>query len=318
MTTFNGVAHVKQQLESFKAQTRLPDEVIICDDGSTDETVEVSRQFGVNAPFSVNLHVNEHNLGYTKNFMSSLSLCTGDVIFLSDQDDVWLPNKIERVLEEFEKHPRAMLIIHDLEFCDEHLRPIGQTKIKRMTSGHNVYRDYVVGMATAIRGDFLRLCLPVPDVPGLAHDRWLHDCALAIQGKVVLEEPLALYRRHAGNATADTVVNSALINNKWAYFFARLNEPSLLKKTPPPSSSPLISWLSENRETLLARGYIDELTLQNRMARENRKMDVIRTRSQLLQRPRLLRVIGIAKLLLSCGYSEFFSWKSAIKDLLRP
>ncbi|ACT49376.1 glycosyltransferase family 2 protein [Methylovorus glucosotrophus] len=318
IATYQGSKYLREQLDSIAQQTVLPDEVIIYDDASSDDTANEAELYSQTSPFLINVFRQAKNVGFRENFDSALCACCGDLVFLCDQDDVWLPNKIESVLNVFQTHTSAVLVIHDLEFCDEQLRPIGQTKIKRMASGHNIYRDYVVGMATAIRGDFLRLCLPVPDVPGLAHDRWLHDCALAIKGKVVIEEPLALYRRHGANATADTVVNSALINNNWAYFSARFNEPSLLKKTPCPSYSPLISWLSKNRETLLAQEYIDEIALQNIITRENRKMDVIKARSQLLQRPRLLRITGIAKLFLSGGYSDFFTRKSAIKDLLRP
>src|SRR4051794_15860948 len=91
MCTYNGARFIGAQLASVAAQTRTPDELIVCDDRSTDETVAIVQKFADSAPFRVRLHVNEENLGSTKNFERAVSLCEGDLIALCDQDDVWLP-----------------------------------------------------------------------------------------------------------------------------------------------------------------------------------------------------------------------------------
>lgn len=94
MATYNGAKYLQEQLDSFVTQTRQPDELVVCDDGSSDATVEILRHFAAGAPFAVEIHENEVNLSHAKNFEKALSLCGGDVIFFSDQDEVWFPEKV--------------------------------------------------------------------------------------------------------------------------------------------------------------------------------------------------------------------------------
>ena len=89
MTTYNGSKYLNDQLKSFSQQDQAPDELIVCDDGSSDNTIKILEKFSLNAPFDVKIYQNESNLGFTKNFENALSKCTGDLIFLSDQDDIW-------------------------------------------------------------------------------------------------------------------------------------------------------------------------------------------------------------------------------------
>jgi glycosyltransferase involved in cell wall biosynthesis len=316
MTTCNGVEYVEAQLDSFLKQTRLPDELIVCDDLSGDGTLERINRSEVRASISTRVVSNERNLGYAQNFSKVLSMCNGDVVFLSDQDDYWLPTKIEKVLDFFSDHPHAVLAIHDLEFCKEDLSPLGQTKIQRMQSGQKVEEDYVVGMATAIRGDFLRLCLPIPDLPGVTHDRWLHDCAAVVGGKVVLNEVLALYRRHSHNTTGSKAVNADYVTNRWTFLWARFKEPSRLKMLKVVPDSPLVSWLLRQRHILIENGYLDESRIGALVAKERRRTEILRERNRLLHLPRWRRVWGVAKLLHSGGYKQFFSVGSAIKDMV--
>lgn len=95
MCTFNGEKYIKEQIESIINQSLVPDEIVICDDCSKDNTLNIIKETLDNWPGKVQLVVNEKNLGYRKNFEKSISLCNGDIIFLSDQDDVWNRNKIE-------------------------------------------------------------------------------------------------------------------------------------------------------------------------------------------------------------------------------
>ncbi|HEV2835287.1 MAG TPA: glycosyltransferase, partial [Pyrinomonadaceae bacterium] len=92
--TYNGAVYLKEQLESIAAQTRTPDELVISDDQSTDDTLRLIEEFAATAGFPVPLSVNESNLGTAKNFEKAISLCRGDVILLSDQDDVWHSDKL--------------------------------------------------------------------------------------------------------------------------------------------------------------------------------------------------------------------------------
>src|SRR4029077_8380451 len=107
MCTYNGARFLPEQLESIAAQTRLPDELVVCDDGSADESAEIVRNFGKNAPFPVRLELNEKNLGATKNFEKAIGLCQGDLISLADQDDVWKPQKLSKLWLVFQENPGA-------------------------------------------------------------------------------------------------------------------------------------------------------------------------------------------------------------------
>src|SRR5882757_11091931 len=101
MATYNGGKYIRQQLDSFAAQTMLPSELIVTDDGSSDNTLEIIAEFVATAPFPVRVERNEKNLGYRANFMKAASLCKGDLISFSDQDDIWLPQKLEKCAAPF-------------------------------------------------------------------------------------------------------------------------------------------------------------------------------------------------------------------------
>lgn len=109
MCTYNGEEYLWEQLLSIAEQTRLPDELIVCDDSSTDTTLQILNEFQKMAPFSVRIYCNEAKLGPSKNFEKAITLCSGDVIALSDQDDVWLPRKLERLEKLLEDHLEAGL-----------------------------------------------------------------------------------------------------------------------------------------------------------------------------------------------------------------
>src|SRR5215468_7332763 len=117
--TYNGARFVREQLASIAAQTRPPDELIVCDDGSKDATVEIINSFARASGFPVQLKINEARLGSTRNFDQALGLCNGEGIAFSDQDDVWLPQKLEML----EKHLMrgAALAFTDGEVVDSSL-----------------------------------------------------------------------------------------------------------------------------------------------------------------------------------------------------
>src|SRR5262245_48111587 len=113
MCTYNGSRYLSAQLDSIGTQTRPPDELMICDDGSVDDTVQLIEKFADSAPFVVRLEVNSANLGSTKNFEKAIQRCKGDLIALADQDDVWLPRKLELLEAEFQRSPNVGLVFSD-------------------------------------------------------------------------------------------------------------------------------------------------------------------------------------------------------------
>ena len=114
MTTYNAGKHLRDQLESLRMQSRAPDEVLIFDDGSTDNTVEFCKQYiSEHGLQHWKLQVNAHNLGWKRNFMEGLRKSSGEVLFPCDQDDIWYPEKIAEMTEAMEQHPEILLLACD-------------------------------------------------------------------------------------------------------------------------------------------------------------------------------------------------------------
>lgn len=214
MATFNGREFIDEQLGSFLDQSRLPDELVVSDDGSIDGTLEALEAFARTAPFEVRVLANESRLGYALNFGRALAATEGDVVFLCDQDDVWLPEKIQRVLDEFDRRPTAGLVIHDCIIADRDLVHVGVTELGHLRRMGASSDAFVSGCCTAVRSDLLRVVLPVPPV-GAGHDSWLHVCAQLLGMRFVLSEPLSYYRRHGRNQSL-TPTSSVVPVNRWS------------------------------------------------------------------------------------------------------
>src|SRR4051794_20690690 len=127
LATYNGEAFLEAQLRSLLYQTRLPDEVVVSDDCSEDATLHILEAFAREAPFEVLLLRNAAKLGFVRNFERAIEACTGDVIFLSDQDDVWFSEKVSVVEQAFTKNSDSMVVIHDQQITDAQLRFTGNT-----------------------------------------------------------------------------------------------------------------------------------------------------------------------------------------------
>ncbi|WP_281239279.1 MULTISPECIES: glycosyltransferase [Flavobacterium] len=118
LCTYNGEKYIEKQLNSIFNQTMPIDEINICDDGSNDKTIEIINQIQKTYPTIIKLHQNEINLGCTKNFEKAIELCQGDYIFLSDQDDLWKKDKVEKTLAIFDKNPNAEGVFSNAELID--------------------------------------------------------------------------------------------------------------------------------------------------------------------------------------------------------
>ncbi len=198
MATYNGAKYIQEQLQSFVDQTRQPDELIITDDCSTDQTEAIVREFAKTAPFTVEFHINEKSLGYCGNFNAALMKTTGDVVFLSDQDDVWFPEKIEHMIGVAESNSQALVVMNDAALTDGELNEVGLTKVGQIGSAGFSMDSFVMGCCCGIRRELLDLCMPIPaGIKG--HDNWIVDFADALNSKVVDDRVLQYYRRHESN-----------------------------------------------------------------------------------------------------------------------
>lgn len=208
MATCNGQRWIEEQLASIAAQRRPPDEIIVHDDASEDNTAEIMRTFARRAGLPVQCVVHPRRVGTVGNFASVIAACHGDVIVLSDQDDRWAPEKLLRLEQAF-ADPHVVLAFSDAALTDDMLRPLHRrlwrsigfsaAMQQRMEAGDGVavqLRRYVVTGATcAFRADLRRLVLPIPD--GWAHDAWIGLLAAAVGKVVPIRAPLIEYRQHA-------------------------------------------------------------------------------------------------------------------------
>lgn len=118
MCTYNGAKYIEEQLRSILDQTHSVDEIVICDDGSSDETMSIINRIKGETSGPIRTYVNHPNLGVCSNFEKAIKLCKGDIIFLSDQDDIWLPNKVERIVKWFCDNPGKEVVFSNASFID--------------------------------------------------------------------------------------------------------------------------------------------------------------------------------------------------------
>ena len=208
MCTYNGAQFLPAQLKSIAAQSRPPDEIVVCDDASTDETVAVINEFAGMLP--ITLHTNERNLGSVRNFEQAINLCTGDVIALSDQDDVWREDKLQQIETALERNPAAGLVFSDAEIVDENLNSLNRRmwdevgfdthKRKLMTQGRAldvlITGWTVTGATMAFRSEYKALALPIPTNIQMIHDGWIALTVASVADVVALDDPLIKYRQH--------------------------------------------------------------------------------------------------------------------------
>ncbi|QKJ64405.1 glycosyltransferase family 2 protein [Flavobacterium sp. M31R6] len=129
MCTYNGDKFIASQLSSILEQTIPVDEIVICDDGSNDKTLEIISRIQQENPNKINLFRNPVNLGSTKNFEKAIDLCSGDYIFLADQDDIWKKDKVQKILDVFDQNPNAEGVFSNADLIDENSNLISSMTI---------------------------------------------------------------------------------------------------------------------------------------------------------------------------------------------
>ncbi|GAB3898599.1 hypothetical protein GCM10028803_18340 [Larkinella knui] len=210
LCTYNGEAYLETQLQSLLKQSRLPDELIVCDDDSTDQTRAVLEQFAARAPFPVQIFHNTTRLGFNKNFEKALSLCQNELIFICDQDDCWLPEKIASLSDYLIHHPNVDLVFSNAIITDSNLNDTGrlfwdtvrftEPIRERWRRGEAVEvlldGNRVMGCTSALRRRLLASFLPIPNLPNYIYDGWMGLVAAAKGTIDFYEKPLIWYRTH--------------------------------------------------------------------------------------------------------------------------
>jgi len=211
MAAYNGARFLPEQLASLAGQTLLPHELVVCDDGSDDETAELVEAFGRESPFPVLLHVQERPRGLADNFLDAASRCQGDLVAFCDQDDVWREDKLHQCVAAL--RDGIELVVHACEVVDQGLNPTGAVfpRIKRPFVAEPPVAATtldVPGMAMVFSSELIRSvdwrARPRSHfLPGgmVYHDEWIHVLA-GIRGRIgFLPGRLVRYRQHEVNVT---------------------------------------------------------------------------------------------------------------------
>lgn len=209
-----GIGFLIQQLDSIKNQTRKVDEVFIADDCSSDRTVEIIQDYiDKNHLENWTVYCNECNLGFTKNSLSAIMKTTGDVVFLADQDDIWINTKVEDVLKVYEENDDAMLVSTRFTYIDGDNKPIADP-FNENGCGKNtgdcdelgiewfLGTSFIPGCALSVRGIIRSHIEKIGMIDlnkSLGNDWFLHMCAISLGKEYRLNKPLFLRRFHTSN-----------------------------------------------------------------------------------------------------------------------
>jgi len=219
LATYNGERYIVEQLRSILAQTTRPSEIVVADDGSSDRTVELVREtFDFMAPAGMELRILESDgeRGVTRNFERALRAARGDLIALSDQDDVWHLDRLSKAVESFERDPGLLLQHADARLVDGSGADLGSTLLEALyVNGEErthiargkafesyIRRNIVTGATVVLRRRLLDFAAPFP--AEWVHDEWLAIIAAAVGKVELLNDSVIDYRQHGANVIGVT------------------------------------------------------------------------------------------------------------------
>lgn len=201
IATYNGEKYIEEQLDSIIKQCSENDEIIISDDNSTDRTLEIIKKYNDKR---IKIYKNLKDKGYTSNFENALSKANGKYIFLSDQDDIWMQDKVQIILKKLEN---SDMIISDCKIVDKDLNQIKESYFllrgKKEGFLGTLYKTDALGCCMAFNKNILKVALPFPQNKKMCpHDLWLALVGYSFFKVKKLDEKLILYRRHGNNVSA--------------------------------------------------------------------------------------------------------------------
>jgi len=225
LCTYNGEQHIDKQLNSILNQSFPVNEIIVCDDASTDGTIRIIEDFKSKFPDIISIYKNLVNKGAIRNFENAISLTTGDFIFLADQDDIWKKNKVEKIMKVFQSDPYAIMIFSNGDLIDKDGKYLGNSlwdqwgfnNEMQKRWGNNIFafndllknNNKVTGATIAFRRKLINIVIPFNVPNNYWHDTWLALHAAAINGLRYIDECLIQYRIHSnqqiGLPTSDRI-----------------------------------------------------------------------------------------------------------------
>ena len=210
LCTYNGSRFLREQLQSLANQTLQPFEVVVCDDCSSDNTISIIQEFS--NVLNIKTFVNDFSLKVTKNFEKAISLCSGDIILMCDQDDVWHPDKLAKIQSYFQENPSQLVVFCDADLVDESGLSLGKNfwsivrfhkpQIQEFKQGNAVEillaGNRSAGCMMAFRKELRTTVIPFPThIPLMIHDNWITIVAAMLDKIGLIEEQLNSYRQHS-------------------------------------------------------------------------------------------------------------------------
>lgn len=200
IATLNGERYIREQLLSIIPQLSAEDEIILSDDGSTDGTLDVVRSLDSSL---IKIVKNPKASSYTSNFENALSYAKGDIVFLSDQDDIWFPDKVSCCVNQLSS---CDFVVHNATFVDSDMNELGKTfyEVRRpyKSFAGNLFKFGYIGCCFAFKRSVLDRALPFPENKYYCtHDNWLFLVAKGFYSVKILSAPMIYYRRHNANAS---------------------------------------------------------------------------------------------------------------------
>lgn len=221
MAVFNGQEYLQKQIESILIQLDDFGELLILDDCSTDNSWELLNSIYGN-DVRVKLFRNEYNIGVIKSFEKIISKADNEIIFLSDQDDIWMPGRVSEVIHFFEDDEKIIGVLVNALICDSSDNLTGahffsKNKKERMSIFHQFVKNDFIGCCLCFRRSAVKMITPFPSNISM-HDWWIGSTLLSVGKVLYFEKPLIMYRRHGMNLSPSTrrgwvkVMNSRIFN----------------------------------------------------------------------------------------------------------
>ena len=238
LCTYNGERYIAEQLNSILSQTIPPKEIIISDDGSKDQTLEIVDNLLSHCSVKYRIVKNTGTHGVTKNFCNAISRCSENIIFTSDQDDVWVNNKAEIILKIFENNNKALLVFTNGELVDQNLKLLNCDMWKSVGIAtemleenkwveYMLNRCFVTGAAMAFKRELFSENEKIPS--SWLHDGWLAWKAVARGGLVPCQDKLLLYRQHGDNVVGMSNVTSITRIKSYLNNFKIIKETHIIR-----------------------------------------------------------------------------------------
>ena len=321
LCTYNGANFIEEQLRSILEQRRLPHQIVISDDGSTDDTLDLIAALVATLPtshpgrsVSVEVLQNPTPLGVVQNFQKAVLSCDGELVALCDQDDVWHPDRIEAAVTNFERDNEVMLVHSDARLVDESGSPIGHslfhalritddelTEVRRGDELAALLRRNLVTGATAMfRRSVVELAVPFPEP--WVHDEWLAVIAASIGKGEIITAELVDYRQHSANQIG---VSRLGLRGR----ISRVLEPRNGRNR----------YLADRAQVLVSRlELLGDSVRPDALVRAKEKLEHLRVRARFSKVP-LLRLLPVLKEISTGRYAHYSRGAGDIvRDLLQP